>query len=375
MTLLLIANRAFALNRSRRALIQQLLRSGYDVVCLSSRDDHAEALEALGCKCLELDVQRGGPSVWRDVRSFFRVFRVMKSYRPALVHCFHVKPLFFSALASLAVPTRLLITITGVGESLPDRGWFAPVARNIYRFACRRAGLTVFQNSDDFKLFHEAGIVPPERARLICSSGVDVGQFVPLSGSSPRKRVLMMCRLLQKKGLFEFIAAARIVRDQLGDSVQFEVAGEWELDHPDAIQPGDLDRANVGNVVQFLGYCHSPETWLQGALCFVCPSVYREGVPRVILEASACGVPVVGTDAPGIRDVIEDGRTGVLLHQPNARSIAAAVLELASDVDRASAMGSAARAQMVEKFSLAEVTRRYLALYQEMGVQIGAEGL
>ena len=295
--------------------------------------------------------------------------RAYRSFKPALVHHFHAKPMFYGALAArVAGVPAVLNTVTGLGESMPDKGMKARLSRAMYAHAGGSARFTVFQNSDDLALFQRYELVPVGRERLITSSGVDVRRFKPAVAHDAPARVVCMARLLKKKGIREFIEAARLVRLQVAAPVRFELAGEWDTQHPDAVTAAELAAWNEDGAVEFIGYCRRPEDWLPGAAAFVCPSVYREGVPRVILEAAACGVPVIGTDAPGIRDVLKEGQTGYLVPPFDVAAIVQRLVLLLSDPDRVAAMSAAARRLMESQFDIEYITDQYLDLYREAGV-------
>lgn len=375
MKLLFIANRAYAISSSRRDIIREVLAAGHEVYVLSTIDEYSQELADLGCTCAEIGIRRGGFSFGSDILSFFRIIRQLVGIRPDVVHAFHAKPIAAIAFCSLIFRWCVLVTITGLGESLPQKGLSARLNAGIYRLACRRAHYTIFQNSDDRREFLDRGFVRRERAMLICSSGVDVEKFQPSKTLNEPLRVLFMSRLIRKKGVLEFVEAAKLLVERFGSRIRFELAGEWAHGHPDAISAEELDRANVNGAVHFLGYCRSPERWLPGALCFVCPSTYREGVPRVVLEASACGVPVIGTNVAGIRDVINSGVDGVLIDSPNSATIVSTVGWLVENSDKARKMSVSARKKMVSDFRAEEIRDRYIDLYRALGVDIPSRKL
>lgn len=366
---LFAANRGFALLGSRRALMERLMSQGHAVAIATANDEHAHKLESLGIQRFAVDFRRGGVAPIADLCVLKQLLQIYRSWRPQLVHHFHAKPMFYGALAARAAGVPSVVnTVTGLGESMPERGLRSRLSRQMYAHACNMARFTVFQNSDDMALFQRGGLVPQDGARLITSSGVDVRRFLPGEGVDAPARVVCMARLLKKKGIHEFIQAARLVRARLDLPVVFELAGEWDIDHPDAISEAELSSWNFDEAVRFIGYCQKPETWLAGASAFVCPSVYREGVPRVILEAAACGVPVIGTDAPGIRDVLKEGQTGYLVAPFDVAAIAERLVTVLSDSGRVAEMSASARRLMESQFDIEHITDQYLDLYREAGL-------
>lgn len=366
-----VANRGFALFGSRRVLLERLMAEGHEVSVATAADDYAYMLEALGVQRFVVNFMRGSVALRADVRALGQLIKVYRDVKPALVHHFHAKPMFYGAVAAQRAGVPLVVnTVTGLGESMPEQGIKARLAHKMYAHACGTSRYTVFQNSDDLGLFKRYGLVQTGRERLITSSGVDVRRYQSIELSEKPVRVVCMARLLKKKGIREFIEAAREVRSRFGALVVFELAGEWDLQHPDAVTEQELEAWNHDDVVKFVGYCKSPEDWLPGATAFVCPSVYREGVPRVVLEAAACGVPVVGTDAAGIRDAVRDTETGYLVPANDVLSLVEAVMKLLNDPERAAAMGRAARDLMERDFDIERITDQYCELYRQAGLQV-----
>lgn len=365
------ANRGLGLWRSRRELISHLLRSGHEVSLLTARDSYAEKFVAMGASLMPVNFHRGAFAPCGDPLALLQMVRHYRRYRPHFVHHFHAKPMMFGALAArLSSHPRILNTVTGLGESLPDKGLQRFFSLRGYRSACAVADATIFQNSEDQQLFVRHGLVKEERSHLICSSGVDVFRFCPAEAAAGGHvpRVLMMARLLHQKGVKEFIEAARQVQRRHIGRVRFELAGEWDPGHPDALDEAELQSLNHDGTIIFLGYCSDPQVWLQGALAFVCPSYYREGVPRVVLEASASGVPVIGSDMPGVREAIVDGETGFLVPARSAEDIADRVCQLLTEPSLAAALGRAARVRMETAFDIRLILRKYLDLYGELGM-------
>jgi glycosyltransferase involved in cell wall biosynthesis len=349
----------------------RLVESGHTVFAYSVDDGRRAALEALGVIWRELPLYRGGFHPTRDLRLLKALVHHYRGDRLELVQHFHAKPMVFGSIAARQAGVGSVVnTVTGLGESLPESGPRAWTSGLAYRIAGRLADRTVFQNSDDRALFLSRCLVVPGLDRLIVSSGVDIERFVPPGNghASEPPRILFMSRLLHAKGVAEFVEAARRVKRSLAREVRFELAGEWDSSHPDAVTAGELDAMNHDQAIHFVGYQGEPDLWLRGAAVFVCPSYYREGVPRTILEANASGVPVIGVDAPGIRDAIRDGVNGFLVPPRDAGAITDRLLRLLTDPELAGRMMRDARTEAENRFDIAVVTRQYEAMYAELGV-------
>lgn len=370
MKIALAANRGWAILNSRRLLIERLLGAGHQVILLTTNDSHAQELVTAGAQLAPVVFGRGAVASLQDIRAAHAMRSIYAELGPDIAHHFHAKPILVGAMSGPAHAEHIVNTVTGLGRSFPEHGVAGFAARRLYGRAARVASVTVFQNSADRRQLESAGLLNGARHELIEGSGVDVSRFHPASSPSDETRVLMMCRLLHQKGVGEFIAAARRIQQRRGGSVTFELAGEWDPQHPDAISPGELDEMNHDGAVQFIGYCEDPPSWLAGASIFVCPSSYREGLPRVVLEAAASGVPVVGSDAPGIRDSVIHEHTGLLVPPRDVEDLADAIERLVRDRSLGARLGRAARQLAVERFDIEAITDQYLRIYADLGVEV-----
>jgi glycosyltransferase involved in cell wall biosynthesis len=259
----------------------------------------------------------------------------------------------------------MVATITGLGHAFITGGHMLSLATAGYRAAIPRYDRIIFQNSDDLDHFVDAGWVDAERALRIVGSGVDTDVFVPATSvARPRIRVLMMSRLLWQKGVAEFLIAARVIRATRRD-IEFVLAGEFDRVHPDAVPPELIFSAHQEGVVTYEGFVESPEEMLPDVDLCVFPS-YREGCPRVVLEASACGVPTVGANVPGTREVIVNGETGLLVPVKDSEALRQAIEYLADRKAERLQMGRTARRRALGEWSTKVILQRHLEVYEDV---------
>lgn len=368
-----VANRGFALTSSRLPLIRYLLDSGWKVVVVTADDSHSQHLVAVGATLEPVVFNRGGFAPAIDLHAFLLLSRIYRHYQPNLIHHFHAKPVILGSIAAhLAneVQARVVNTITGLGYAFSKGGMVRWLASLGYRLALPWSAATIFQNSDDRDLFLNKGWVPESRARLIISSGVDCVHYCPPHSGleNDRPRVLMVGRLLHQKGIQEFIDAARIVKQNF-PGVRFQLAGEREPSHPDAVPDEMINKAVNEGVIEELGYTTNLHEIFPYTYVFVFPSYYREGVPRVVLEAAACGVPTVGADVPGTREAVVDGKTGYLVPSKDSTALSERIGRLLGDENLRRDMGMAARAMVEDRFDVDVITRQQLDVYWDVGVE------
>jgi len=372
---IVVANRTFALSNSRKLLIDSLIRADLHVVVCASVDSYTSEIIDLGVEFLPLPFYRGGLSILKDISTLLFFIRVLKSYKPVVVHAFNAKPVIFTgvALKITRIKAQSVSVITGLGHAFIHGGFIRKIAGLGYRFSLKRKGnTTVFQNPDDAKMFIENAWVRSRHSSVIVGSGVDIKTFSPKHHSQPESadsavRVLMVGRLLGEKGVMEFLDAARYVKNKYRGKVNFILVGEHDKVHPDSIDLGKVTSAVEAGDIEFLGYRNDiPELMLNTDI-FVLPS-YREGTPRTVLEAAACGVPCIGADVPGTRESIVNKKTGYLVPVKNSKALAVAIVDLLGDPDRRILFGKNARKMVEEKFDISAITQKYLDIYERKGV-------
>jgi glycosyltransferase involved in cell wall biosynthesis len=302
-----------------------------------------------------------------DFRTFFFLVRVLRSMAPDAVITTRIKTSVYGLLAAALVGVRFRFAfVTGLGYAFIDRqgdrrwqyiNW---VAHLLYGVGLRRATAVAFQNTDDERDFRKWRLVPDiVPSAIVNGSGVDTTHYkmMPLPDQA---NCLFVGRLLTDKGLGELIEAARIVKLSRSDVV-ITIVGPAET-NPSAFPMERLQAAIGEGVVEYAGAASDVRPFLAACRIFVLPS-YREGTPRSILEAMSTGRPIVTTDVPGCRDTVEAGRNGLIVPARDAQSLAAAILELVKDPDRAARMGQESRKIAEEKYEVQKVTHDLLNFY------------
>ena len=352
-------------------LMRRFRDAGWRVVVATADDSYAPRLRAEGIEVEPIHFRRRGFNFREDLRSFFSLLSIYRRYKPDLIHHFHAKPVILGTIAAklgFRMAPITVNTITGLGYAFSQSGRARLLAGFGYRAISNLASATIFQNNDDRDLFLSEGWLEPAKARLIRSSGVDCSRF-SVSVPGPVKRIVMITRLLKQKGVPEFIEAARLAR-KVDPNLKFQLGGETDSQHPDSMPMGHIQRAEEEGVIDFLGYLPKVEDVLSGAYLFVFPSYYREGVPRIVLEAAACGVPAIVADSPGSRDSIVDGETGRMVVPRDAQALFGQIMEFVKHPELQRKMGSAARLRVSREFDIRAVTEKYLDVYRELGCSL-----
>ncbi|MGX7004223.1 glycosyltransferase family 4 protein [Caballeronia sp. KNU42] len=360
----LVCNTAWAIYTYRRGLLRMLIERGVEVAVIAPRDRTFEPLEEMGCRCVELPVASKGTNPRDDLKTLAALYREYRATRPHMVFHYTIKPNIFGSIAAKLAGVPSIAVTTGLGYVFIQKSRTASVAKRLYRFAFRFPREVWFLNQDDRQAFIDQKLlVHPERARLLHGEGVDLGDyaFQPLPRANPQTEgffFVLIGRLLWDKGVAEYVDAARRLREKY-PYAHFQLLGPVGVDNPSAITLDEVQAWQREGVIDYLGEAQDVRAYIGNADCVVLPS-YREGVPRTLMEASAMGRPIVATDVPGCREVVENGVTGLLCEVKSAGSLAQQLerLLLSSYAARAE-MGVAGRVKVTREFDEKTVVERY----------------
>jgi len=235
----------------------------------------------------------------------------------------------------------------------------------MYRLGFGHKNLKVIlQNADDRRILESVGAVKHDQSRLIRGAGVDLDECRYKDEPEGRPLVVMAARLLKDKGIYEFVEASQILACR-GVEVGFRVLGDVDIHNRSSVSAGDLEGWKRSTTVEFLGYREDIAQQYERANIVCLPS-YREGLSKSLLEGAACGRAIVTTDAPGCRDAVEPGETGILVPVKDAVALAEAIQKLAENPVLRMSMGKAGRALAEKEFSSGKIIGQHLAIYREL---------
>lgn len=370
---LLFANTDWYLYNFRLPLARLLQANGSSVVMVCPEGRYCARLRASGFRVVSIDMHRQNGTALSELRVIRNLAQIYRRERPDVVHHFTIKCVIYGSIAARLAGVRSLINaVAGLGYVFTSRSVRArllrPIVRGLLRVALNRAhSRLILQNRDDAELFRREGLLPVARIRVIRGSGVNTRRFVPRTAmfGDGSTSVLFASRLLRDKGLPEFVEAARICR-RLGKPIRFLVAGEPDPGNPTSIAQSQLEAWRAEQVVELLGHVEDMAKVLQRADVVVLPTVYGEGVPRILLEGASSGLPLVATRAPGCTEIVRHELTGLLTEPHDAEGLAAAVIALHDDPQRRLEMGRAARSLAVAEFDEQLVLQRTVEVYEEL---------
>lgn len=371
MKIVLFANTDWFLYNFKLSLAQALRARGDEVILLSPPGEFGPRLRELGFRWEALPVSRSGINPLAEVLTIRRIARLYRELKPDLVHHFTIKCVIYGSFAARRAGVRRVVnSVTGLGFALLANTLKArlirPVVLGLYRRALRGTSV-IFQNRDNLDTLAGYGVLAASRFSVIPGDGINTAHFCP-GGTARQPVVLMMARLLHSKGVADFVAAARIVREVL-PGARFLLAGAPDPGNPESVSTADVDAWQKEAVVEFLGQRSDVLELNQAAAVVVLASTQGEGIPRALLEGAACGAPMVATDVPGCRDVVVDGENGTLVPPAAPEKLAGAILNLLRDEELRQRMGQAARERVETVYSDHQVIAQTCAIYASAGTQ------
>ena len=383
----LIANTDFGLYNYRLGIIRALIASGCKVGIICPAGQYAGELRKEGVEHHRLNIDRKGTNPISELRTLWQLYRMLKKERFDLVHTFTIKPNIYGSLAARAAGTPVVInSVTGLGYVFIEAGgakrWLLrKLVTNLYRFAFSFSSRVTFQNKDDFELFQQYRIVDSHKGTFMSGgSGVDTDKFssaginldrvralyreLGIAGNQPGIVVTLISRLLWDKGIAEFVKAARVLKPKYPAAL-FLLVGPIDTGNPAAVPRQYVEQAEREGLIKYLGERTDIAEILHISSAVTLPS-YREGTPRTLLEAMSMEKPIITTDTAGCREVVEEGRNGLLVPVKDHVALASAIERLIDDEELRIKMGKHGREKVLREFDERIVVGQTLKLYEEL---------
>lgn len=361
MHILMTVNAAWNIWNFRRPVLEHLLAEGHDVTVLAPPDDSVAELTSLGCRFIPLKMDVKGFNPVRDIALTRRLWSIFRRGRYDVILSYTIKNNIFGAMAAKALGIPFLPNVSGLGTAFLSSRWVQIIAEGLYRKAFAGLPVVFFQNADDRGLFIERRLIGDHQARLLPGSGIDLTRFspAPYPDDNTAPVFLLVARLLRDKGVVEFVDAARQVKRSVPEA-RFQLLGAGAAENRTAIAAATVDGWVADGIVEYLGTTTDVRPFLAAAACVVLPS-YREGAPRTLIEAAAMARPLIATDVPGCRSVVDPELSGYLCEVRDADSLATAILRfLALSQSDRQRMGRAGRDKMERQFDQALVVDAYI---------------
>ena len=372
--LLLSANSFWNIVNFRGQLVEALVNAGYPVRIAAPDIDPMWA-EARGVETFDILVDRSGLNPVRDGVLWLDYVRLFRRTKPQFYLGFTAKPNIYGSLAAQITGVASLPNVSGLGTAFMSSGPLAGFVSLLYRLAFRRCPIVFFQNPDDRDLFVARNIVEPSQARLLPGSGIDLDRFAPAPMPADHNQMtfLFIGRLLGDKGVREFVEAARVLRGER-PAWRFQLLGDIDPGNRTGIVAEQVRQWVSDGLIEHLGHADDVRPFIAGATAVVLPS-YREGLPRSLLEGAAMARPLIASDVPGNRQLVEHGVNGFLCAARDAKSLAEVMRQLGSIApERRAQMGLAGRGLVEREYGVERVVGAYLDALTQLAGEMRVRG-
>ena len=354
----------------RLALARAAKDAGYDVSVIARISRHAQTIRDCGLDLHPIAFDRSGMNPlaeWRIVAQLTSIYRTIK---PDIVHHVAMKPALYGSLAARRARVPGVVNaLMGLGYVFSSDDATARFLKPFVRLAFRAAMVTsssrvIVQNADDAALLRKDRLAREEAIQLIVGSGVDLAAFPMSPEPDGRVRVVLPARLLRDKGIFEFIEAARILKAD-GVDAEFVLAGAPDNSNPSSVTDANIAQWVGEGLVTYLGWSDDMAPVLSKATIVCLPS-YREGLPKVLLEAAATGRAIVTTDVPGCREVVRYGENGWLVAARSGVALADGLRRAIANPDLRQRYALAGRKVVEDHHSIHAINQQTLRVYSEI---------
>ena len=345
--------------------------AGYEVTVVTRVRSHGMQIQDAGLKLIPLELSRRGVRPSRELRVIKRLASIYSKEQPDIVHHVALKPVVYGSIAARFARVPCIVNaMAGLGLLFSSRSFKIRVIRPLmllaFRFLLNRSrSRVILQNPDDVCFLCDNGVLNRDRVCLIRGSGVDILKFKVLDEPAGVPLVVLASRLLWDKGVGEFVDAARQLKCE-GVSARFALVGEADNENPAAISFDQLKAWHEEGDVEWWGRRDDMPKVLARSHIVCLPSFYGEGIPKILIEAAACGRPIVTTDAPGCREIVQDNVNGFLVPTRDAAAVASSLRQLIESPKLRRKMGAKGRLLVENEFTLEQVNKETMALYGEL---------
>jgi glycosyltransferase involved in cell wall biosynthesis len=370
--LLILVNYLSFFLSHRLPIAEASLAKGFDVFIGYGelRGADPKLLEKKGFKVNFVPMQPGGINFFKDLKTIYYIWSLFKKINPDIIHLVTIKPYLYGGLISrlTGVPS-LVSAVSGLGSLFISKNLKSRFLRlllyPLYKLAFNHTNQKIIvQNKDDLKALIQWGVLKGSKTRLIKGSGVELKKFINLNEPEGIPTICFAARLIKDKGVFEFVAAAKILKEQ-GVKARFLLAGDLDTNNPSGLSADDLNKLKNKGFIEIMGY-YKDIASLYAKSNIVCLPSYREGFPKSLIEAAAASRTVVTTDVPGCRDAIIPNKTGLLVPVEDSLKLAEALRWLIENPKKRITMGRAGRKLAEKEFPVEKIVNEHLDIYLDL---------
>ncbi|MEM8584495.1 MAG: glycosyltransferase family 4 protein [Bacteroidota bacterium] len=360
-----MANTAWAIVNFRLELIHALIDAKYELIVMASNDGYETKIPEKVHFIPLKNLKPTGKNPWTDYRLISEIEHHLKSNRVDLLLTFTPKANIYGCLSARRAHTLCIPTVNGLGRVFNTESILKSIVLRLYKLAFNKLQIVIFQNQDDADFFSQKGIVSKDQIHRIAGSGVNLSIFQPKAEDEPAKDTIILTyagRLLPEKGVFDYIKAVRRIADR--SNCKFQLVGRT-ANHRNTRIENEVSHLCQQAKIEYLGSTDRIAEYLRQVDVFVFPSYYREGIPKVLLEALATGLPIITTNSVGCKETVEHGKNGWLVPPMDHHALGDAIDQaIAASASSRKEFGQQSRKLAEMRFDVKDVVERYMHLSQ-----------
>lgn len=352
----------------RLGLAKDALSLGYDVVLITNVTDKLEEITAAGIKVLPLKINRAGINIFNEVVTLKNIFNYIFQEKPNYIHNISLKPILYGSFAGFFLNTKIINTFAGLGILCEDNSNAKPLFRSLITFIIKilmkqKKASIIVQNNRDFNFFTKKRIASNKQVNLILGSGINLSEYNCLKESNGEINIILASRMLWSKGIKEFVDASLIINKKFPNA-KFKLIGRIDEKNSDGVDISYLQNLSQYKHIKWYGHTDNMLKVFSESNIVCLPTFYGEGIPKVLIEASACQRAVICSNIPGCTEIIQDGINGLIIEPKNSLLLAEAIEKLISSPSLRNKMGKSGREIVARKFTMPIINKQTLGLYK-----------
>ncbi len=351
----------------RLPIAKELLKKGYEVHIATEFTAYKKKIMRMGFKTHDINFNRNSLNLFRALVVCFQIFFLFLKIRPNIVHLISLKPIIFGGLICFVTPINSIVaSVTGLGSMFIKKGFFFKIRETffniIYKIIFKYPKIIVIlQNNSDLNYLIKKSNLNKKKVKIIRGSGIILNDFKFSKIPKNLPIILMASRIIYDKGVFEFIEAIRYLK-KIDFKGKFYLIGDIDNTNPSVIKKSTVDFWKKKKLIFYKKHQKNISNFIRKSTVLVLPS-YREGFPKILMEAAASGRPVVTTNVPGCKDAVLNKTTGIIVPVKNHIALAKAILNLCKNKKKLENFGKAARKHAIKKFDIQDVVDKHLSIY------------
>ncbi len=357
---LILANSDIGLYKFRKELVERLLNE-YKVFISLPNGSFVKSFIEMGCSFIETEFERRGMNPANELKLLYKYKKIITAVKPDVILSYTIKPNIYGGMIARIKKIPYIVNITGLGSAVENSSRLQKMIIIFYQVALKNAKIVFFQNREN-QLFFEKNKIAKGKYKLLPGSGVNLeyNQAVSYPDSDIIKFVFV-ARIMKEKGIDQYLEMAEAIQKKYSNT-EFHICGFCEQDYE-----SKLKEYSEKGVIKYHGMVHDMRVIYGEVHCIVHPTYYPEGLSNVLLEASATARPIITTDRPGCREVVENGINGFLVKEKNSRDLIEKVEQFLSlSWKRKEEMGLAGRKKVEKEFDRNIVIEKYLEVIRKL---------